>query len=58
MTEFLESVSLFPVVLTLGAYQLGLWLRKKWNHPLCNPLLIAVILVIGVLLATGYSTER
>ena len=58
MLEFLESVSLFPIVLTLGAYQLGLWLRKKWNNPLCNPLLIAVILVIGVLLATGYSTER
>ena len=57
MAEFLESVSLFPIVLTLGAYQLGLWLRKKWNNPLCNPLLIAVILVIGVLLATGYSTE-
>ena len=58
MAEFLENVSLFPIVLTLGAYQLGLWLRKKWNNPLCNPLLIAVILVIGVLLATGYSTER
>lgn len=58
MLEFLESVSLFPIVLTLGAYQLGLWLRKKWNSPLCNPLLIAVVLVIGVLLATGYSTER
>lgn len=58
MVEFLESVSLFPIVLTLGAYQLGLWLRKKWNHPLCIPLLIAVILVIGALLATGYSTER
>lgn len=58
MLEFLESMSLFPIVLTLGAYQLGLWLRKKWNNPLCNPLLIAVFLVIGVLLATGYSTER
>ena len=55
MAEFLESI---PLVLTLGAYQLGLWLRKKWNSPLCNPLLIAVVLVIGVLLATGYSTER
>lgn len=58
MTEFFESVSLFPIVLTLGAYQVGLWLRKKWNHPLCNPLLIAVILVIGVLLLTGFSTAR
>ena len=58
MAEFLESIPLLPVVLTLGAYQIGLWCRKKWNSSLCSPLLIAVILVIGVLLATGYSTER
>ncbi len=57
MAEFLESISLFPLVLTLGAYQVGLWLRKKWNNPLCNPLLIAVILVIGVLLLTGVSLD-
>lgn len=57
MTEFLESISLMPVVLTLGAYQLGLWCRKKWNNPLVNPLLIAVALIIGFLLATGVSGE-
>ncbi len=57
MTEFLESISLFPIVLTLGAYQVGLWCRKKWRSPLCSPLLIAVILVIGVLLLTGVSVE-
>ena len=57
MAEFWEGISLFPLVLTLGAYQVGLWLRKKWNHPLCNPLLIAVILVIGVLLLTGVSVD-
>lgn len=57
MTEFLESISLLPMVLTLGAYQIGLWCRKKWNHPLVNPLLIAVVLVIGFLLATGVSCE-
>lgn len=56
MAEFLESISLFPLVLTLGAYQVGLWLRKKWNNPLCNPLLIATVLVIGVLL-TGVSVD-
>lgn len=57
MAEFLGSISLFPLVLTLGAYQLGLWLRKKWNNPLCNPLLIATVLVIGVLLLTGVSVD-
>lgn len=57
MTEFLESISLLPVVLTLGAYQLGLWCRKKWNHPIVNPLLIAVVLIIGFLLLTGVSGQ-
>lgn len=57
MREFLESISLLPVVLTLGAYQLGLWCRKKWDHPIVNPLLIAVVLIIGFLLLTGVSGE-
>lgn len=57
MAEFLESISLLPVLLTLGAYQVGLWCRKKWDHPIVNPLLIAVILIIGFLLATGVSNE-
>ena len=58
MTEFLEGISLFPVLLTLGAYQAGLWLRKKWNNPICNPIIIALLLVIPVLLLTGFPVER
>ena len=57
MTELLTGISLFPLVLTIGSYQIGLWLRKKWNHPVCNPILIAVILVIAVLLLTGMPIE-
>lgn len=58
MAEFLESLSLFPVVLTLGAFQVGLWCQKKWKSPLCNPILIALILVVAALLLTGVSTEH
>ena len=57
MAEFLGGLSLFPLVLTLGAYQVGLWCQKKWKSPLLNPILIAVLLVIGVLLVTGVSVE-
>lgn len=57
MAEFLESLSLFPVVLTLGAFQVGLWCQKKWKSPLCNPILIALILVVAALLLTGVSVE-
>jgi len=57
MADFLQSIPLFPVVLTIAAFQVGLWCQKKWKHPLCNPLLIAVILVIPFLLLTGFSTQ-
>lgn len=57
MADFLSGLSLFPLVLTVGAYQIGLWCRKKWDHPLCNPILIAVLLVIGVLLLSGLPVE-
>lgn len=57
MAEFLESISLFPLVLTLGTYQVGLWCQKKVKHALCNPLLIAVILTIVILMFTGFDLQ-
>ncbi len=57
MAEFLAGISLFPIVLTIGAYQVGLWLQKKTKSPLCNPILIAVILVVAVLLLTGLPVD-
>ena len=50
MTELLSQTSLFALVLTLAAYELGLWLQKKVCSPLCNPILIAVALIIAFLL--------
>ena len=58
MAEFLQSLSLFPLVLTLGAFQVGLWCQKKWRNPLANPILIALLLVVAVLLVTGVSVEH
>ena len=55
MTDLLSQTSLFAVVLTLGAYELGLWLQKKLKSPLCNPILVAVILVVAVLPLTGVT---
>ncbi len=57
MTELLESISLFPLALTFGAYQLGLWCQKKWKSPLLNPILIAVVLVVGFLLISGMDLQ-
>lgn len=41
--------SLFGIVLSVFAYQAGVWLNRKTRSPLCNPLLIAAALVIAVL---------
>ena len=51
------ELSLFALVLTLGAYEIGLFCQKKTKSPLCNPLLIASLLVIGFLLVTSIPNE-
>ena len=55
MADLLSETFLFAVVLTLGAYELGLWLQKKLKSPLCNPILVAVVLVVAVLPLTGVT---
>ena len=57
MADFLSNLPLFAVVLTIGTYQLGLWCQKKWKTALCNPILISVILIIGILLLLGIPNE-
>ena len=58
MSDFLMQFSLFPLVLTLLCYQIGLWCQKKWKNPLFNPILIGMVLVIGVLLITKVPNEH
>ena len=50
MLELLFNLSLFPLMITIVAFMIGLWLKKKIKHPLCNPFFIAVILT-GTFLA-------
>ena len=57
MTEFLQSISLFPLILSLGTYQIGVWCQKKTKLVICNPLLIATILSIGVLLLVDFDLQ-
>ena len=57
MNEFLSQLPLFSLVLTIGAYQIGLFFQRKCKTPLCNPLLISVALIVAVMLVTGFSVE-
>lgn len=49
MYELLTQTSLFAIVLTLGTYEFGMWLQKKLKSPLCNPILVSVVLVIAAI---------
>lgn len=55
--DLIREFSMLPLVVTTLAYQFGLFLQKKWKSPVFNPLLIAIILIIGVLLLTGYPAS-
>ena len=50
MNSFVLSSSVFGVVLTLTAYWIGVELKKRLKLAVFNPLLVAVVLVIAVLL--------
>lgn len=53
---YLSASPLFHLTLTLLAFQAASWVFERAGRtPLLNPVLIAVILVVGVLLATGTS---
>lgn len=52
MTDLLSS-SQFWLLISIGFYALGVEIQKKTGSPVCNPLLIASILVGALLIATG-----
>lgn len=45
----LTSSPLFGIVLCVFTFELGVWLNKKLKTPICNPLLVAIALIIAVL---------
>ena len=56
MTDLLQ-IAILPVALTLLAYQAGALLQKKLRTPLCNPILVAVVLVLVFLGITGMELK-
>ena len=56
MTDLLSS-SQFWLLVSIGFYALGVEIQKKTGSAVCNPLLIASILVGALLIATGTSYQ-
>ena len=57
MNELL-NIAILPLVLTFGAYQIGLLCQKKVKSAIANPILISVVLVLGFLFATGMTNGQ
>ena len=53
MNELLMNSGYFGFVVTLGAYLLGIEIRKKTKLAVMNPLLVAMVLIIEFLLVFG-----
>ncbi|NLE16432.1 MAG: LrgB family protein [Spirochaetales bacterium] len=56
MLEILSS-PLFGIALSIVAFRIGMWVNKKLKTPLANPLIIAMLLVVGFLSAFGIPVE-
>lgn len=57
MSDVLTSCTYFGVILTIAAFLFGQWCKQKTKWAICNPLLIAVIAVIIILLALDIDYE-
>ena len=43
MREMLETSAFLGVVITLGSFELGRAMKKRWNFALFNPLLLGIV---------------
>lgn len=46
----LTASPFFGIALSILAFAVGVWIQKKTGLVICNPLIIAIVLIIGVLL--------
>lgn len=57
MREALTQSVFFGVVLSLLCYEIGLWVKKKVNIAIANPLLIGVLIIVSILLLFDIDYE-
>lgn len=57
MKQFLNESVYLGVLLTIGSYGIGLWLKNKTGWAIFNPLLIGILLCMGTLFLTDIPYE-
>ncbi len=58
VSDTLANSVFFGLLLSLGAFELGLFLKKKLKSGIFNPLLISIIVVIAVLLIFDIDYDK
>lgn len=57
MIEFIENSVFFGTFVSLGAYESGLLMKRKFKLAIFNPLLISIFCVMGILMVLGVDYE-
>lgn len=57
MNEVFLNSATIGVVLSIFAYQIGVFLKKKTNSPFLNPLLVSVVIVMAILIVFKVDYE-
>ncbi len=57
MSGFFQQLSYWPVLLTVGAYILAVWIQKKMGWAFLSPIILAAAAVFLLLKVTGLSPE-
>ncbi len=57
MIEFIENSVFFGTFVSLGAYEIGLLMKRKFKLAIFNPLLISIFCVMGILMVLGVDYE-
>lgn len=55
MKEMFQNSVFFGVLISLGAYFIGMWLKKKTGWAVMNPLLVSIVLIICFLIISGVN---
>lgn len=57
MKDMLGNSVFFGVMVSVLAYELGVFLKRRLKWAVCNPLLISIVLVMVILAVLGIDYE-